>query len=351
MAIAWRHLAGLSGLLCRPFPVLLVFAALWGIFLLMLHPWLMNWGATPEEQAMALPGDTAAPSAYFTRAITIDAPPSAVWPWLLQIGQDRAGFYSNDWLENLAGADIHNADGLRPEWEVGAVGDRVPMTGSLERRLAGEVTLLTVRLLEPERVIADVPGRFVLVRQGDHATRLLLREALDIPERSGAAWVVWDPMHFVMEQRMLRGIRERAEGQPLVPPAVNVAAHLGWALAGLALLGVFLSRRNWWPWLVLPLVAGTPSIVMAGDPNGALAGFLAVGITIVGALAFGRRWWPPYLLLASAVALVLLLAPDAYAAFGLLFVLIEAAAIAGALGHVPLRLHQPAGHGRAGTAA
>src|SRR5436190_22170752 len=98
MSTVRRHLAALSRLLCRPFPVLLVFAALWAVFLLGLHPWLMNWGATSEEQAMPLPGDTVAPSAYFTRAITIVSPPSAVWPWLLQIGQDRAGFYSNDWL-------------------------------------------------------------------------------------------------------------------------------------------------------------------------------------------------------------------------------------------------------------
>jgi hypothetical protein len=105
-------------------------AILWGVFLLVLHPWLMTWGATPEEQQLALPGDgDSAPAAYFTRAITIEAPASAVWPWLLQIGQDRAGFYSNDWLENLAFADIHNADVLRPEWQQRALGDRVPMAG------------------------------------------------------------------------------------------------------------------------------------------------------------------------------------------------------------------------------
>ena len=68
---------------------LLVFAAAWVVFLTVLHPWMMNWGSTPEEQAMTLPGDTAAPETYFTRAITIGAPPHVVWPWLLAIGQDR----------------------------------------------------------------------------------------------------------------------------------------------------------------------------------------------------------------------------------------------------------------------
>src|SRR3982751_3595542 len=67
----------LAGLLRRPLlPALLAFAALWIVFLLVLHPWIMRWGATPEERALPLPGDTAPPSAYFTRAITVDAPPA-----------------------------------------------------------------------------------------------------------------------------------------------------------------------------------------------------------------------------------------------------------------------------------
>src|SRR5438128_3133195 len=87
-----------------------VFVALCGLFVAVLHPWLMNWGSTRDEQAIGLPGDSEAPSTYLTRAITIDAPPAAVWPWLMQIGQDRAGFYSNDYLRNLTGTNIHNAD-------------------------------------------------------------------------------------------------------------------------------------------------------------------------------------------------------------------------------------------------
>jgi hypothetical protein len=147
---------------------------------------------------------------------------------------------------------------------------------------------------------------------------LLLREPWLIPERSGQAWLIWDPLHFVMEQRMLRGIKERAEARPLMPPAVQAAARLGWGLAGVALLTVFLWRRRRWPWLLLPMAATAAPIWLAGDLDGALAGFLALGITVAGALVYGRHWWPSYLLLASGVALVLLLAPDAYAAFGFL---------------------------------
>jgi hypothetical protein len=319
----------------RPILSLLLFGAAWGLFLGVLHPWFMNWGATAEERAAVLPGDTAPPSAYFTRAITIDAPPAAVWPWLMQIGQDRAGFYSNDWLENLFGGDIHNAAELRPEWQGRAVGDKIPMAGEQLRRAGGEYTLLTVRLLEPERVYADVPGRFVLRPTGDGGTRLLLREALAIPERAGAMWLLWDPMHFVMEQRMLQGLKERVEGRPFVPPFVQATARVGWVVAGVGLLALFLRRRDWRAWLLAPAAVVALTLWLTGDLDSALAGALAVGITVGGALAFRWRWVWAYLPLASAVALVLLLAPDPYAVFGLLFLAIGGGAFGRVRGRPP----------------
>jgi hypothetical protein len=302
-----------------PAVALVGFVTLCGVFVAALHPWMMNWGSTRAEQAMVLPGDTEPPSSYFTRAITIDAPPAAVWPWLMAIGQDRAGFLSNDWLENLAGGDIHNGSTLQPAWQPRSIGDKVPMAGPIERRWGGDGVLLTVRMLEPYRVIGDIPGRFVLEPLDTSGTRLLLREELAIPERRNALWVVWDPMHFVMEQRMLRGIKERAEGVPLVSPFVQVVARAGWLVAGAGVLGMFVRQRGWTAWLVVPMAVVAWALIMTGDADSALAGFLAVGVTVAGALAYGWRWWPAYLLIGSAVALVLLLAPDSYSAFGLLF--------------------------------
>ena len=88
--------------------------------------WMNDWRSTPDERQRALPGDRLVPDAQQqTHAITIDASPEAVWPWLVQIGQGRAGFYSHDRLERLFGADIHNADEIRPEWQALAVGDLV----------------------------------------------------------------------------------------------------------------------------------------------------------------------------------------------------------------------------------
>lgn len=91
------------------------------------RPLMYNWGATDAEVAAELPGDELVQpgSVRTTRGITIAAPPEAVWPWLAQIGEDRGGFYSYDWLERLVGTHIHNADTVHPEWQNVKVGDTV----------------------------------------------------------------------------------------------------------------------------------------------------------------------------------------------------------------------------------
>jgi hypothetical protein len=127
MPFVMRRLRSSARQAVRPQGVMVILAAVWAIYFADLHPWFMNWGATQAEQQMLLPGHQLLPnpSYRFTRAITIRAPASAVWRWVIQIGQDRAGFYSNTWLENLTGADIHNASTIRTEWQHRAIGDRV----------------------------------------------------------------------------------------------------------------------------------------------------------------------------------------------------------------------------------
>ena len=86
---------------------------------------LRRWGATTAELQRPLPGDDLVPHsrAGYTQAITIRAPVAAVWPWLVQIGQGRGGFYSYEGLENLVGCDIHNAERVLPEFQILASGD------------------------------------------------------------------------------------------------------------------------------------------------------------------------------------------------------------------------------------
>lgn len=322
MSLMSSNLGAFFRRFARPGAALVVFAALWGTYFLVWHPWFMNWGATPEEEKMELPGDQLLPKAAcrFTRAITIYAPAVEVWPWIVQMGEERGGFYSNTWLENLTGANIHNADALHPEWQVRAVGDHVLLARpDLLGGIFARVARTRIVALEPVQLIADIPCRFVLRPVDAHTTRLLVREP--IPSTfagQSVSALAWDPMHFIMEQRMLRGIKERAEHRPLVPATLRLIARTGWLLAGALVLGMFASRRLWWPWVLLPLGLTLPIVHTTGDWDAALAAFLAVGISLLGALALGRHWWPPYLLIASAVALVLLLTADAYTAFGMI---------------------------------
>jgi len=338
MSDTMRRLGSSTRRLPRSLWVGILLAILWGVYFGFLYPWLMNWGATSTERQMALPGDPPTGglpygSHWFTRAVTIHAPAPAVWQWLVQMGQDRAGFYSNTWLENLTGASIHNADVIHPEWQRREIGDHVLLARpDLLGGTFAHMAQTRIVALKPERLIADIPCRFVLESIDEKTTRLLLRESLpsSLAVRVFSS-VWWDPIHFVMEQRMLRGIKERAEGEPLVPPAIRLAAHVGWVLAGAGLLVLFLARRRSRPWVVLPFIPALLVVHSTGDWNAALAAFLAIGIPARGALTFGRSWWPSYTLLASAVALILLLAPDAYAAFGITFGVVLMTVLTGCL--------------------
>jgi hypothetical protein len=188
-----------------------------------------GWGgrlglsATEDEARGRLPGDDLIPDAEVrsTRAITIRRAPDAVWPWIAQLGQTRGGFYSYDWLENLVGCQIRNADRIVPEWQQPQVGDDV--------QLAPEVPL-TVAVLDPGRALVlqgampsggasppplDFTWSFSLQEQPDGATRLLVRERYGYG-RWWARYVVAPTalISSVMSRRMLVGIRDRAERQP-----------------------------------------------------------------------------------------------------------------------------------------
>ena len=208
----------------RPLTRLVVEGATMAFFLYVatatiLWPWHRDWGVTRAEQAMALPGDRAPRLQDFevTHGVTIDAPPETVWPWLAQIGQDRAGFYSYDWLERLFLVDITNADELRPEWGSRKVGDFVRATqpdylgGALGSQLGWYVTEV-----QPNRaLVLHYWGAFVLLPDRPNRTRLIVRSTMsdpEIPVWAGAlAFTLFELPHFIMERRMLLGIKERAE--------------------------------------------------------------------------------------------------------------------------------------------
>lgn len=176
------------------------------------RPWHRRWGAIDDEIAQPLPGDELSHGgALANHAITIDAPVEKVWPWLVQIGQDRAGFYSYSWLENLFRADIHNADEIVPEWQTIEEGGHVRLAS---KDVYGDGPLLHVSHVRPGRsFVLEGWGEFVLRPVDKHRTRLLIRthRSKQSTLMKALSFFLIEPAHFVMERRMLLGIKERAE--------------------------------------------------------------------------------------------------------------------------------------------
>ena len=191
----------------RPLPLLGTMAALG--YQVVAKPWMRSWGSTAEEQARTLPGDelVSEPRIQVTHAVTIAAGVERVWPWLAQIGQDRGGFYSFEWLENLAGCEMRNADRIHPEWQERRIGEPVPLHPAAPG--------LPVTIFEPGRAIGlEGWGVFLLEPAGPDTTRLIARGRI-----SGVLPVlgyesVLDIPHFVMQRKMLLGIKARAEASP-----------------------------------------------------------------------------------------------------------------------------------------
>ena len=187
-------------------------------YILFARPWHLRWGASAQECGASLPGDDliVSPDLTATRAITVRAY-GEVWPWIAQLGQGRGGFYSYDFLENLAGCDIHSADRIVPRWQDIKVGDEVKLAPAVG---------LGVAALEPGRSLVlrggipvgntpppyDFTWAWVLRDEPDGTSRLLVRERYAYT-RTWARFLVEpvEAVSFVMSQKMLRGIRDRAE--------------------------------------------------------------------------------------------------------------------------------------------
>ncbi len=180
------------------------------------RPWAQTWGATPDEAAARMPGDEliVRPPLSVTRALTIAAPPQDVWPWLVQAGSGRAGWYSYDLVDNLG---RRSADRILPQWQQLAVGDLVPLTPS------GRLGLRVHAMQPPVAMVWGSPGettwewqlRAVRGADGSPSTRLVTRfrstSVAGLP-----TWPVALPLELgdaVMMRKMLLTVRGRAEGR------------------------------------------------------------------------------------------------------------------------------------------
>jgi hypothetical protein len=185
------------------------------VYVFRIRPWHLRWGTTVAERLESLPGDSLTPEPVGSaeHAVTVHAPIAQVWPWLVQIGRDKGGFYSYAWLENLVGCHLHNADRIVPELQNLKAGDGVWLHPS--------VPPLTVEILEPGRCMVlgsntGQPGTwaFYVKKLDENTTRLLIRSRGTLKpgllSRLGY-YLVFEPCHFIMERKMLLGIKRRAE--------------------------------------------------------------------------------------------------------------------------------------------
>jgi hypothetical protein len=243
--------------------VALVLAAGW----VTVRPVLLNVGSTPAERSAAMPGDHAVvvPRTAMTRSVTLDGTPAQVWPWLVQMGVGKAGFYGYDWLENLGPAglvdDIRNANRVHPEWQDLAVGDHVlPLPGA---------TSWTVTELVPEQrlVITDDHNwtwALVLRPTGQSQTRLVTRMRwAQVSGIDHLPALLYDLGDLIIVARTLHGLDQRVEGTlpgmpgtsrgapaPTAELPVSPVEALVWllGLTGLAAVAgrLLVTRRGGW---------------------------------------------------------------------------------------------------------
>ncbi|MHB1413689.1 MAG: hypothetical protein ACYC1C_00400 [Chloroflexota bacterium] len=197
------------------------------------RPWHRRWGATAEEVARPLPGDDLVdnPNYSSTRALIIAASPETVWPWLVQIGQGRGGFYSYDWLENAVGLGIRSADHVVEDLQELKVGDIIPVEpeGNGYSVIAVEPNALLLLFTDGRngpgalndhfrRVGMASTWAFVLEPTPEGGTRLLVRWRARYDYLGSATPLAYligpllEPVEFLMERQMLLGLRQRAEG-------------------------------------------------------------------------------------------------------------------------------------------
>jgi hypothetical protein len=189
-----------------------------------------NWGATKAECQMLLPGDTlvADPAIQTTEAVYIDAPVIGVWPWLLQMGQDRGGFYGCEGLKNLAGLGHHDADRVHPEWQQLAVGDVVRLAPEGWIGLPHGVTLSVAEIAPEKYLVLDATREdlswnavwsFHLQPHWEDRVRLLTRAriALRHPGEVFAMELV-RPVIALGTRGLLLGIKHRVERLPMTTP-------------------------------------------------------------------------------------------------------------------------------------
>jgi hypothetical protein len=214
---------------------------------ILLRPLHLHWGTSETDLLRSMPGDLSGPR--WTRAVLIEATPEQIWPWLVQFGQGRGGWYSYDWLENLLGFDIHTADRILPEYQNPQVGTPICMSGSF--------CPSAVHVVESHQWFGwqatSETGKpvwtfvFGLFSEGENHTRLVVRESFDPVFMPPAAVLVLEIPDVVMELKMLNTLKARAEGRTAsgLVTASEITLWLAALVASLLAGWEFLHSLRW----------------------------------------------------------------------------------------------------------
>jgi hypothetical protein len=195
--------------------ILLVMLTVALLYWFPLRRWMNRWGTTPSDLARVMAGDglLAHPTYSGTMAVIINAPPEHIWPWLVQIGYQRGGLYSYDWLDRVFGyLDRPSATRILPEFQHLTVGDKIPL---------GQGPSWPVAVVEPCRALVldmrnmggiDWVWQFGLYPIDEKRTRFVSRSRVH-PQTVWARLLTYviEPAGFLMTRRMLLGIKQRAE--------------------------------------------------------------------------------------------------------------------------------------------
>jgi hypothetical protein len=222
-----------------------VSGAVLGTYIFFVRPWQRRWGATDDEIQRTLPGDELVPhpEVELTRAVTMRAKPTDIWPWLVQIGQGRGGYYSYDWIENLAGLKMKNAKGINPEWQHLEVGDIIPAEPGgkgfkvLALEPAHALVIGSIKVVDEgvfegfKQMFPAFTWALVLEAIDSEHTRLISRlRGQNEPSQSAKlsnrlAGFIFEPAEFLMTRKMLLGIKQRAEqsGVSAIEPVTTEA--------------------------------------------------------------------------------------------------------------------------------